>query len=70
MQKHKMTLVVMDVMMPDIDGFECVELIREFRSFRCIPVLMVTALCEKELVLLLKDGVIGDYNLYYGTIFA
>ena len=61
MQKHKMSLVLMDAMMPDIDGFEGVELIREFRSFRCIPVLMVTALSEKEdVVKAIKSGA-DDY---------
>jgi DNA-binding response OmpR family regulator len=37
-------LVVLDVMMPDLDGFEVCELLKRNRETNLIPVLMVTAL--------------------------
>ena len=37
-------LVVMDVMMPDVDGFEACRAIKQDRSTRLIPVVLVTAL--------------------------
>lgn len=41
-------LVMMDVMMPGIDGYEATRRIREQFSFRDIPIIMVTALGDKE----------------------
>ncbi len=47
-QKEKPDLVLLDVMMPQIDGFEVCRQLKEDRSTRLIPVLMVTALQDKE----------------------
>lgn len=41
-------LVVLDVMMPDIDGFEVARRLKQDETTRHIPILMVTALMEKE----------------------
>ena len=41
-------LIVLDVMMPDIDGFEVCSRLKQDEVTRHIPVLMVTALMEKE----------------------
>ena len=38
-------LVLLDVMLPDIDGFEVLKLIREFNS---VPVIMLTAKSEED----------------------
>jgi DNA-binding response OmpR family regulator len=38
-------LILLDVMMPDIDGFEALQMIREFSS---VPVIMLTAKGEEE----------------------
>jgi len=51
MKKHKMSLILMDVMMPDIDGFKGVQLIKEDKNLRCIPIIMLTALSEKNHVI-------------------
>jgi signal transduction histidine kinase len=41
-------LVILDVMMPDIDGFEVAHRLKQEEATRHIPILMVTALMEKE----------------------
>jgi putative two-component system response regulator len=41
-------LVLMDIMMPDMDGFETVEALRAKPEGRDVPVIMVTALSAKE----------------------
>ena len=41
-------LILLDVMMPEIDGFEVCSLIKQDEKTRAIPVIIVTALNEKE----------------------
>jgi signal transduction histidine kinase len=41
-------LILLDVMMPEMDGFETCRKIKRDKNTRIIPVLMVTALSEKE----------------------
>lgn len=40
--------ILMDVMMPGIDGFETTRALREDERFKHIPILVLTALSEKE----------------------
>lgn len=42
-EKHEPALIVMDVMMPVMDGFEAVKRLRQHSKLRHIPVLMLTA---------------------------
>lgn len=46
--KLDIDLVLLDVMMPGMDGFEVVQRIREDSDVRDIPIVMVTALTAKE----------------------
>lgn len=41
-------LVLLDVMMPDMDGFEVVRKIRSMQGFQDLPVVMATALSDKR----------------------
>ncbi len=41
-------IVLLDVMMPDMDGFEVAAAIRERKEFRELPIVMVTALSSKS----------------------
>jgi signal transduction histidine kinase len=41
-------LILLDVMMPEMDGFETCRKIKQDKNTKIIPVLMVTALSEKE----------------------
>lgn len=46
--EHKPDLILLDVMMPDITGFEVCETIREDPDLAEIPVIMVTALADRD----------------------
>ncbi|MEO8653030.1 MAG: response regulator [Ramlibacter sp.] len=41
--EHRPDLILMDIQLPDIDGFRALELIREQPSLKATPVLAVTA---------------------------
>lgn len=41
-------LILMDLSMPKMDGFEATQIIREFRELEDLPIIAVTALNEEE----------------------
>jgi PAS domain S-box-containing protein len=45
---HDFAVILMDVQMPGIDGFETAELIRENSKFRQIPIIFVTAINKDD----------------------
>ncbi len=47
-KKHKPDIILLDVMMPGIDGFETCKQLKEIADIAHIPVVMVTALSEKS----------------------
>jgi PAS domain S-box-containing protein len=48
LQCHKPDLILLDILMPGIDGFELCRMIKKNVSTRIIPIVMVTALKERE----------------------
>lgn len=50
-------LILLDVMMPEMNGMEVCKIIKENKKWRCIPIIMVTALNDKnDLAQCLKMG--------------
>jgi CheY-like chemotaxis protein len=46
--KQDLALILLDVQMPEMDGFEVAELLRKNRRTRAIPVIFVTAISKEE----------------------
>ena len=46
--EHKFALILMDVQMPDMDGFETAELIRQNTDSSEIPIIFITAISKEE----------------------
>ena len=61
LEKEKIDLILLDIMMPEVDGFDLLKQIRNDYSPYEMPVIMVTALVEDEAVITaLKCGA-NDY---------
>lgn len=50
-QQHDIDLILLDVMLPDIDGFQICEQLKSMDAYKMIPIIMVTALHDKASVL-------------------
>ncbi len=61
LEKNKVDLIVLDIMMPEIDGWDFMSLIKGHNIYRNIPVIVLTARADAENKLIgLKEGV-KDY---------
>jgi CheY-like chemotaxis protein len=43
MERERPSLILLDLMMPEMDGFEFVERVRQHREWRAIPIVVLTA---------------------------
>lgn len=60
-EKTKFDLILLDVMMPNLDGWATLKAIRKLEKTKYVPVIMVTALSEEQKVIAgLKNGA-DDY---------
>lgn len=60
MQRQPITVVLLDIEMPDIDGFETLAEIRKDPRLRNIPVIMLTAAADRDTVArVMQQGVEG-----------
>ena len=46
--KHEFAMVLLDVQMPDMDGFETAELMRGMKQTRHLPIVFVTAISKED----------------------
>lgn len=61
MKEHKVSLILLDIMMPDIDGIHGIRLIKKEDELKNIPILMLTAISTKDYVLKALDAGADDY---------
>lgn len=54
-------LILLDAMMPDIDGFSCCQKVRLLPGGEHLPILMITALDDKESIQQALDAGATDY---------
>jgi len=50
LRKHDVDIILLDIMMPDISGFEVLEIIRRDRGLRHIPVIVISILTDVDSV--------------------
>ena len=58
---EKPDLILLDVMMPGMDGFRFLELLKKGKRFANVPVLMISALIEEDQVLRALEAGATDY---------
>jgi two-component system phosphate regulon response regulator PhoB len=58
---EKPDLILLDVMMPGMDGFRFLELLKKGKRFANVPVLMISALVEEDQVLRALEAGATDY---------
>jgi response regulator RpfG family c-di-GMP phosphodiesterase len=65
--KHKFDLILLDVQMPGMDGFETAQLIHEKKSLEHIPIIFITAI-SKEQEYIHKGYSVGAENYLFKPI--
>ncbi len=60
-REGRFDLVLLDIMMPDVDGVDVLKSIRQSHSMSALPVIMVSALDDSEKVVELLDLGANDY---------
>ena len=63
MRQHKIDLVLLDVMMPEMDGREALKIIKTDHDLRHIPVIMITALNDMDSTVECIENGAEDYIL-------
>ena len=64
-REHDIDLVILDVMMPNMDGFETLKIIRNKEYLETLPIIMLTAVdTEQKQIFGLKFGA-DDLNLKF-----
>lgn len=57
------TLVLLDVMLPYLDGFELIKLIREHSTWNNVPIIMLTSKSQEQNIVRALDQGANDYIL-------
>lgn len=46
--EHEFALLLIDVQMPDMDGFETVSLLRNDPNYKCLPIIFISAIYSED----------------------
>ncbi len=65
--KHEFDLILLDVQMPEMDGFEVAKLLRDKKESKDIPIIFITAI-SKEPQYILKGYEVGAENYLFKPI--
>jgi CheY-like chemotaxis protein len=65
--KHEFDLILLDVQMPEMDGFETAQLIHGKQGFKHIPIIFITAI-SKEQKYIQKGYEVGAENYLFKPI--
>jgi len=55
MRKTKPDLIILDIMLPRIDGYKLCRLLKSYEPYKNIPIIIFTALTGKESKIMAKD---------------
>jgi DNA-binding response OmpR family regulator len=61
LRKTSISLILMDIMMPFVDGIAGVKIIKKDKKLKCIPILMLTAVSDMDNVLNAINAGADDY---------
>lgn len=62
-EKENVVAIISDIMMPDMDGIDLLQMVREEEKYKEIPFVLVTAVMEKEQVISAKRLGVNGYIL-------
>lgn len=60
-QKQTPDLILLDAVMPGMDGFNCAQKLRSILGIQCPPIFMMTALSDRDSIYRSFDSGITDY---------
>ncbi|QQS35441.1 MAG: response regulator [Ignavibacteriales bacterium] len=63
LQKLRPDFMLMDICMPDISGDELLEMLRKTPAYKNLPVIVLSAISDKEMIAKLLSLGISDYML-------
>lgn len=61
MRQLNISLIILDIMMPDIDGISGINLIKQEKELESVPILMLTAISTRDYVLKAFNAGANDY---------
>jgi EAL domain-containing protein (putative c-di-GMP-specific phosphodiesterase class I)/CheY-like chemotaxis protein len=60
-KEHEPTIIIMDGLMPVMDGFEAVKILRTLEAFQRTPILMISSLSEDAMKLQAIEAGVNDF---------
>ncbi len=61
LRKNPIHLVLLDINMPNVDGFKTLDLIQHYEEFKGVPVIFVTSQTDAKTVVRARTAQISDY---------